>query len=76
MADEFSLVDDRGEPVILLHFAGLAVWLTPREPIVEGRSEVLAAEEKGRTTVLWKEGEEVTRLPVRLNAQGVTVVRA
>ena len=75
MADEFSIVDDRGEPAVLLHFAGPVMWMPPREPIVEGRSEVVAAEEKGRTVVLWKKGEEVARLPVRLDGHELTIVR-
>ncbi len=43
--------------------------------ILEGRSEVVEAEEKGRTVVLWKKGEEVARLPVRLDGQTTTIVR-
>jgi len=75
MADEFSIVDDSGGPTLLLHFSGPVMLPAQREPIVAGRSEAVAAEEKGRMAVLWRKGEEVARVPVRLSGEGVTIVR-
>jgi RNA polymerase sigma-70 factor (ECF subfamily) len=82
-ADSARLIDAHGETIPLLVMRtmladgvatstqGTALAL----PIVAGRSDVGSTAECDCTCVLTKDGVEVARIPVRLGARGVTIVR-
>ena len=44
-------------------------------PLHQGRSQVLAAPERITTLLLWKDGEEVRRIPLALEPGEVNVIR-
>jgi hypothetical protein len=69
------LLDAQGERVQLFQFEGPVMMLPERGRIADGRSEVYAAEETARTLVLFKDGVELARIPARLTAGDVTVLR-
>jgi RNA polymerase sigma-70 factor (ECF subfamily) len=74
-ADELSVLDVEGEPLELSIFVGNGRKEGPRAPIVDGRSNVIATPDTGRTLVLYKAGVELTRRPIELAPGDVQHVR-
>jgi protocatechuate 3,4-dioxygenase beta subunit len=66
LADSFQVLDEAGEPLMLARWSGSLGLVGDSQPILGGRSEVVAVAETGRTVVLRIHDREVLRLPVRL----------
>ena len=75
LADEFQVQDEKGEELDLVRWEGPLASIAQSRKITDGRSDILAVSEAGRTLVLKKEGKEVQRIPVRLAPGELTVVR-
>jgi protocatechuate 3,4-dioxygenase beta subunit len=74
-ADEFGLIDARGEPVEMVMSRGNIMWMPERVDVVDGKSETVGCAENGAMVVLYKEKQEVARIPVRLVPGEITTVR-
>ena len=74
-ADEFGVLDGDENPMILDRILGRSMRSMKRFPLHEGRSDVLSTTDAATTLVLYKKGEEVRRVPIRLRAKDVTVIR-
>jgi RNA polymerase sigma-70 factor (ECF subfamily) len=75
LADELCVLDAKGREVVVSLFEADGRQDTERHPIHEGRSAMLSVPETGRTLVLFKQGVEVARSAIRLDASEPTVVR-
>jgi RNA polymerase sigma-70 factor (ECF subfamily) len=74
-ADSFSVLDAAGEPLILNLIASGSRRESFDMPIhAGGRSDTLAVPDNGATLVLYLEGDEVARLPLKLVPGEVTTV--
>jgi RNA polymerase sigma-70 factor (ECF subfamily) len=74
-ADEVGMLDARGEPLGLSEFQGNGRMDGPRLPLSNGRSSNLAVSDAATFLVLYLGGEEVRRVPVRLEPGQPTVLR-
>jgi RNA polymerase sigma-70 factor (ECF subfamily) len=74
-ADELRVLDGEGQPMILRIMRGESSFTDRRADILAGKSQVLSTSEDARTVVLYKGGAEVGRVPVKLQAGSVQVVR-
>ena len=74
-ADQVGAMGADGESINLLIMSGDGVDSMDRFRLFEGRSEVLSAPESVTTLVLFKDGEEVRRIPVNLVPGDVNVIR-
>ena len=75
LADELAVLDAQGHELVLSLYAGNSRQERERHPIHEGRSDVLAVPDTGRTLVLFRAGAEVARSSVQLEPGKVTTVR-
>ena len=73
--DGLRVFDAEGQRVILMEFHGRSSYASFDKPILDGRSAVLAVEERAATVVLYRGAEEVARLPLRLVPGRTNVVR-
>ena len=74
-ADAFSLLDAEGQELMISEFQGTSRMEAPRQRMVEGRSNPMAVSDRATTLVLYREGEEVRRAPVRLRSGERTVLQ-
>jgi protocatechuate 3,4-dioxygenase beta subunit len=65
-ADEFELLDAAGHKLEISEFAGHNRRESDRQPLVEGRTNPMAAPDSTATVVLYLAGEEVRRAPAHL----------
>jgi protocatechuate 3,4-dioxygenase beta subunit len=65
-ADELGLLDAEGRELVISEFLGNARNDTERHPLIGGRSSTLAASDRATFVVLYRQGFEVRRAPVRL----------
>jgi hypothetical protein len=77
-ADRFGVLDGDDRP-LMLHYilSGAQRTLSgtgPRMKLSAGRSEVISCSEDARTLVLYLDGEEVRRVPLRLKVGEVQVL--
>jgi hypothetical protein len=75
VADSFQVLDEDGQPLTLARWSGSLGFVGDSQPILGGRSEVVAVAETGRTIVLRMHGREVHRQPVHLVPGEVVSVR-
>jgi hypothetical protein len=75
LADELAVLDGDGHELVISLYNGQGRSERQRHTIHEGRSDVLAVPDTGRTLVLFKGGAEATRLPVALKPGELTTVR-
>lgn len=59
----------------MLQFRGSEGTMLDRLSLVEGKSEVVRVSDAARTLVLYRENEEVQRLPIRLDPDQRTILR-
>jgi hypothetical protein len=74
-ADRLQVLDAGGALVLLSVFHGSGAHASHEMPIRDGRSDVLAVEERAATLVLYRGDEEVARLPLDLVPGPTNVVR-
>ncbi len=74
-ATEFRLLDAAGEPLQALHQQANIMWGQERIDLVEGRSQAVRVEEFARELLLYKDGEELRRVPVELVPGELNTVR-
>jgi protocatechuate 3,4-dioxygenase beta subunit len=73
LAQSFRLLDEEGETVSIELIERGRSHGQNRQPLVDGKSQILTATERAATLVL--EGEKEIHIPVRLDPDKVTVVR-
>jgi RNA polymerase sigma-70 factor (ECF subfamily) len=73
-ADQFSLLDEDGEALDMNVFRGDFAYSSAQVGLTDGRSEVVSAAETARTLVLYQGGEEVVRVPVRLDPSELNLI--
>ncbi len=66
-ADSFWILDEAGELLMPTITLDTTMYLGATVDLKGGRSEVVTSDERARTIVLRKDGEEVERFPVRLD---------
>ncbi len=69
------VLDGEDEPLFMLQFRGSEGTMLDRLSLVEGKSEVVRVSDAARTLVLYRENEEVQRLPIRLDPDQRTILR-
>ncbi|HTF90237.1 MAG TPA: sigma-70 family RNA polymerase sigma factor [Planctomycetota bacterium] len=74
-ADEVAVLDGDGEAVELSVFSGNSRREGGRQPVLDGRSDVIACPDNGVMIVLRKNKAEVSRRKLELKAGEVTTVR-
>jgi RNA polymerase sigma-70 factor (ECF subfamily) len=75
LADEFNVLDASGKELDVVRWQGPQASVGTWGKIHDGRSDILAVADTGRTLVLKKNGDEVQRIDVRLALGEITVVR-
>lgn len=75
LADELCVLDERGTELELSLFASSERREGTRQPLHDGRSDMLSVPESGRTLVLFKAGVEVLRSGIELDPSKPTTVR-
>ncbi|MEO6707965.1 MAG: carboxypeptidase-like regulatory domain-containing protein, partial [Planctomycetota bacterium] len=74
-ADEVAVLDGDGDPVELSVFSGNSRREGSRQPLLDGRSDVIACPDNGVMIVLRKNKAEVSRRKLELKPGEVTTVR-
>ncbi len=74
-ADQFSFLDESGQPTQVIELQGPMIGLPERGTIRDGVSETYAAPETARMLVLHAKGEEIGRLAVQLVPGELTILR-
>ena len=74
-ADELAVLDGDGDPVEISVFAGNSRREGRRQPVHEGRSDVIACPDTGVMVVLRKNGAEVSRRKLELKTGEVVSVK-
>jgi len=75
LVDEVQILDARDEPMRLHVFEGNSRTETDAIELQDGRSDVMVVGDEARTLVLRHGGLEVRRVPLRLDAREVNVIR-
>ncbi|MEE8142320.1 MAG: sigma-70 family RNA polymerase sigma factor [Planctomycetota bacterium] len=75
LADEVAFFDEDGNTVRIDIMSGHGRRTTERSEIVEGSSAIMAVIDAAQTLALYKNGQEVKRLPVRLAPGEVNYIR-
>lgn len=75
LADSLAVLDASGVELELSLFEATGRRDGPRQQLHNGRSAMIAVPESGRTLVLFKEGVEVTRSGIALDASNPTTIR-
>jgi len=74
-ADELAVLDAQGAEIAISLYEAGSRRDTERHPLHDGRSAVLSVPESGRTLVLFKDGQDVARQPIELDASKPITVR-
>ena len=74
-ADSFGLLDIEGRPMTIVQYEGNLAQSAMRWAIVDRRSPSLTALDGVETLLLYREGREVGRVPIRVVPGELTVVR-
>jgi RNA polymerase sigma-70 factor (ECF subfamily) len=74
-ADEFALCNAAGQELEVSEFAGNSRREGLRHPLLAGRSNPMAAPDDATTLVLYREGDELRRVPIRLVAGERTLLK-
>lgn len=75
LADSFAVFDAQGERKDMLAYRGSGALVGETFAIENGISEVVVVDESCTDVVLYKDAKEVERVPLVLDANGVTIVR-
>jgi len=74
-ADTLGVLDEAGQPLVISEFLGNGRRDQEQHGLLEGRSNPLAVGDGARHLVLYKQGLEVRRLPLRLVPGELTTLR-
>jgi protocatechuate 3,4-dioxygenase beta subunit len=75
LADELAIEDADGKAIVINIIRGNGRDERPRAGLVAGRTETLAVPDTAAVLVLYKQGEEIRRVPLRLAAGEVNLIR-
>ena len=69
------MLDEAGQPLIIYFMRGNSTRSNRRMPIEDGQGAVMSTAGTARTVVLCKDGQEISRIAVTLQSEGITVLR-